>query len=805
MHKSERNYAEAIKCFKNAIRMDGPQSANSTMILRDLSQMQLQVRDFKGFLDSRTKFLNADRNMQYPSAWVSLALAHHLLKNYEQAAKVLQQLRQARSGMEGGLVSILPYELSEMYLYEVFIYQDGGMFEKALQVLDKATADGVIRDVTGAKEMRAQLLMSLGRNDEARNAYSQLLDENPENHRCHKQIIDMARADAGGAAVGRDAGEGTTGASIPKDDDESVLGEIYEDLIRKHPKSRSCKRIPLDFDLPGDRFKERLREFVTPYIEKGIPSLFAELEPLYANAEKGRMIGETLVELQESGVSDDVAGGSSFWIRVCLAMHYSKVGRDDEAIREITRAIGEAPDDESLIDAYSAKSKILDAVGDYRGAAEMAEDARKLDLADRYLNCRASMALFKAHQPERAEELCQLFTKGGNNNFYDMQATWYEMASGRCYAELGDCARALKRFRKVEEHYIDFIDDQYDFFVYCTHKHTLRAYVNMIRMMDGLHTSEILAAAVEAAVRVYIHLAKHPYKTEIEQLEERAASMTSEELSREREKLENRLQQEETRERERRGEEAKGAAAGAKGASDGDQDGANKTDPDPRGVKLAKTEDPLGDAKKMVSTLLAGAPNHLGSHLLAYKVDVRRALSATNEPLSVALGHVQSAVRIAGASHPRVHECILDLAVCSSRCGTDVKDSEDVARAVADLLGSQTPVAYHAAWKAGNAPSDLEGVIVAAKMDDLLAAADAKEAAWAACALRLKTAPEILRVAGHERCRGILIELLDEELAGASKSFREACKTVFPLSNVFGTNGTDGCEAPDLGALNLNG
>ncbi len=771
------------------------------MILRDLSQMQMQVRDFKGFLDSRTKFLNADRNIQYPSAWVSLALAHHLLKNYEQAANVLQKLRQARSGVVGGPIPILPYELSELYLYEVYIYQDGGMFEKALQVLDKAMADGFVRDVTGAMEMRAQLLASLGRNEEAREVYYQLLDENPENHRCHKQIIDMARAGADAAEDG-DAGGGAAGTSGTKCNDEAVLVEIYEDLTRRHPKSRSCKRIPLDFDLPGDRFKERLRAFVMPYIEKGIPSLFAELEPLYASAEKGRIIGETLVELQDSVASGTDTGCSAFWIRLCLAMHCSRVGRDDEAIREINQAIGEAPDDESRIDSYSAKSKILDAVGDYRGAAEMAENARKLDLADRYLNCRASTAFFKALQPERAEELCQMFTKGGNNNFYDMQATWYEMASGHCYAELGDYAGALKRFRKVEEHYVDFIDDQYDFFAYCTHKHTLRAYVDMIRMMDGLHRSEILAAAVAAAVRVYIHLSKHPYKTEVEQLEERVATMTPEEATKERERLEVKLLQEEKREKERRGEEAKAAAAEAKGASDSDQEGGNKVDLDPKGIMLAKTEDPLGDARKLVNTLLTGAPNQLGSHLLAYKVEICRALTAPEAQLSLALGHVHSAVRIAGASHPRVHECIIHLAVCSSQSGgADAKDAEDVTRDVSELLGSQTAAAYHTAWKADSAPRDLEAVIVAAKLDDLLAAADAREAVWTACALRLKAEPEILRTAGHERCRSTLIELLAEERMGASENFRDACKTVFPLSNVFGT---DGSEVPDMGALNLN-
>ena len=788
VHKSDRNYLEAIKCFKNAIRMDGPNSQNSSMILRDLSQMQLQVRDYAGFLESRTKYLNTDRNMQFTSAWISLALAHHLLKNFEQAAKVLQQFRQAK----GGTLSPNPYELSEMHLYEAFIYQDGGMHERALDVLDEAMAKGAIRDVTGAMEMRAQLLSSLGRENEARDIYYSLLDENPENHRFHKQITELARRDV--SSAGNDA-DGPPCTSRTGQSDERILEDIYDELIRKYPKSRSCKRIPLDFDLSRDLFKERLRDFVMPYIQKGIPSLFIELDPLYENEEKGEIIGETLLELQESAGSNG-NGNEPFWIGLCLAMHYSRVGRDDEAIQTIDQVIQLASDDECRIDAYSAKSKILDTVGDYEGAAEMAEKARNLDLADRYLNCRATMAFFKALQVEQAEDLCHLFTKGGNNNFYDMQATWYEMASGLSYAGIGDFGQALKRFKKVVEHYHDFIDDQYDFFVYCTSKQTMRSYVDMIRMMDSLPSSEILASAVEAAVRVYIHLSKHPYKTEMEKLEERVANMTPEEAKNERRLVNNKLKEREKREQQRMHEEEK-AASGNKNGSNNDSD-LKKVDPDPKGLMLAKTDDPLGEAKAMVDNLITGAPNVLLSHLLAYRVDISRA-SALGAPLSLALNHVRSALRISGASHPRVHECIVDLAIRSSQRAADDTDAMNVELAVAELLSGKTAAEYHQKWKVENEAScELEVIIVAAKIDDLLASGSDKETAWTACALRLNALPSSIRRAGHEYCRSVYDELASGDNDVAPKIFREACATVFPRSNFFGSG------EPTLDMLSLN-
>lgn len=80
-----------------------------------------------------------------------------------------------------------------------------------------------------------------------------------------------------------------------------------------------------------------------------------------------------------------------------------------------------------------------------------APQARKQDLADRYLNSMAAKALFRADAIEAGEETAVMFTKDGDqiNNLHDMQHMWYATHSGRAYLRLKDYGRALKKFTGV--------------------------------------------------------------------------------------------------------------------------------------------------------------------------------------------------------------------------------------------------------------------------------------------------------------------------------------------------------------------
>ena len=53
--------------------------------------------------------------------------------------------------------------------------------------------------------------------------------------------------------------------------------------------------------------------------------------------------------------------------------------------------------------------------------------------------------------------------------------------------------QALKNFLAVTKHFATFQEDQFDFHSYCVRKMTLRAYVNMLRMEDGILQNEFYA------------------------------------------------------------------------------------------------------------------------------------------------------------------------------------------------------------------------------------------------------------------------------------------------------------------------
>ena len=52
LHRSDRNYTEAIKCYRNAIKRD----PTNMQILRDLAALQVQMRDLEGFLVRSSAF-----------------------------------------------------------------------------------------------------------------------------------------------------------------------------------------------------------------------------------------------------------------------------------------------------------------------------------------------------------------------------------------------------------------------------------------------------------------------------------------------------------------------------------------------------------------------------------------------------------------------------------------------------------------------------------------------------------------------------------------------------------------------------
>lgn len=106
LYRSDRNYKEAIKCYLNALRID----KDNQNILRDLSFLQIQMRDMSGFADTRRKILMLKPTNKIH--WITYAVSLFCNKDYQTANEVISKF------LTTSLEEKIPYEQSELHLFQ---------------------------------------------------------------------------------------------------------------------------------------------------------------------------------------------------------------------------------------------------------------------------------------------------------------------------------------------------------------------------------------------------------------------------------------------------------------------------------------------------------------------------------------------------------------------------------------------------------------------------------------------------------------------------------------------------------------
>ena len=123
--RSERKYEEAVKCLKNALKL----SRDDLDCWRDLSVLQIHMRDLEGFKESRQAICQLKPTQR--SSWVSLALSYHLTGDFSTALDMLQTFtssQPANRELVGQFMKKMfrnkinyDYEQSELLLYQNMI------------------------------------------------------------------------------------------------------------------------------------------------------------------------------------------------------------------------------------------------------------------------------------------------------------------------------------------------------------------------------------------------------------------------------------------------------------------------------------------------------------------------------------------------------------------------------------------------------------------------------------------------------------------------------------------------------------
>lgn len=605
LYRSAKNFEEAIKAYKFALKLE----PDSQQIQKDLALLQMQMRDYPGYVQSRTAILR--QRTGWRQNWTALAISQHLAGNLEEAETTLTTYEET--------LKIAPpktdIEHAEAVLYKNSIIAEMGETERALDHLNAAAKN--IPDRTSVMELRARYLLILERKEEAAKAYRALLERNPE-YRMYYEGLQ--------SALGLDKG------------DVSSLKDMYDEYAKKNPRGDAARRIPLDF-LEGDDFREAVDQYLQHMLHKGVPSTFANVKALYPDTRKRDMIQELVegyavgkaasqpngsAEKQVNGDSEkpDLFGPS---VHYFLAQHYNyHLSRDlTRATRYIDEALETSPES---VDYHMAKARILKHQGNSRKAAELMEKARTLDTRDRYINTKAAKYHLRNDDNEAAIQDMSKFTRneavgGPLGDLHDMQSVWYIAEDGEAYVRQGKLGLALKRFNSISSIFEVWQEDQFDFHSFSLRKGQIRAYVDMIRWEDHLRNHPFFSRAAINAARIYVSLYDDPNLAH--------GSLTNgvngENMdSAERKKVEKKAR----KEKEKR-EKAEAEKKDAKKPAAVDQNGEpKKEDKDPKGDKLLQTSEPLMEAMKFVTPLLEFGPRNLEAQQVGFEVFIRRSMNS---------------------------------------------------------------------------------------------------------------------------------------------------------------------------------
>uniref|UniRef100_M4C5L7 Uncharacterized protein n=1 Tax=Hyaloperonospora arabidopsidis (strain Emoy2) TaxID=559515 RepID=M4C5L7_HYAAE len=515
LYRSDRNYSEAIKCYRNAIRID----PENLQILRDLYLLQVQMRDLKGFAETRRTLLTLKPNNR--NNWIGFAIAHHLVGNYQMAIDIIDKYF---STMDGS--SAANYEDSEIHLYQNQLLEEAGDIDKALANLE--ANERQITDTLAWRQKRGQFLLQLERYDEAQDVFEELLAINFDNNDFQRglQCAILKRKDLNGATTAQHKQISLPSEVVDFSKDEigqeleKALADFYaEKKLTIGANSLIPLRFPMDF-ARGEDFRRYADVYLKKQLNKNVPSLGSDLKPLYADKDKVKVLEELIfgyLNTLEAKKPLDMGNNSMaandtervlLWTNYLAAQHYDRLGNYAKAMEFIEKCIEQEP---TLLDFFRRKARILKHMGDLNKAADVMVEGRKLDLADRYINNKATEYLLHADRVEEADATIALFTRHEGDpqqNLFDMQCMWYEIECGKSHLRQKKYGLALKRFFAVEKHFNDFVDDQFDFHTYCIRKMTLRSYMQLLRLCDEIYGRSFFVEAAHGAIACYEALAE---------------------------------------------------------------------------------------------------------------------------------------------------------------------------------------------------------------------------------------------------------------------------------------------------------
>lgn len=534
IYRSDGNYKEASKCYLNSIRID-ENGGNTIAILRDLSCLQIQLREMEAFLESRRKILYAKNNL--PASWIAFAVANYFNGLYDFAFDTVSKY-QTLCNDRGDR-----YQESELILFQNRCLEKQGKYDEGLNHLQDNISD--IVDKLAVNVKKAEYLVILGRFDEAKLLWNKLIGSQTENYKFHCGLqaayLELTPEMANKAFQLKNMELPCTCFNLGPEQ-LNLLKELYSQ--EKFSRSMGSKKIKLHV-LRGDEFRSAVDEYLRHCLHEGIPAVHHDICSLIYQPSlwdsnrleyvkdpfdfRSHQITSTIMELldgyiaalktngtfKQTPTEDTVEPPSSLLWTLFLKCHMLEMsGNLELALSVIEESIEHTP---TALDMYLKKARILKKSGDIKLAAKEADDCRALDLQDRYLNNKATKYLMRSNQIQQGMDTIAMFTKHDGDPeqmLFDLQCNWYELEVAEAYAREKKWGLALKKFYAVQKHFMDYVEDMFDFHAFCLKKVTLRVYDDIIKMLDAAYSHKFFQRAAIGVLKIFLHLLDKPEDTD---------------------------------------------------------------------------------------------------------------------------------------------------------------------------------------------------------------------------------------------------------------------------------------------------
>lgn len=625
LQRSDKKYDEAIKCYRNALKWE----KDNIQILRDLSLLQIQMRDLEGYRDTRYQLFMLRPTQR--ASWIGFGMAYHLLQDYDTALRILEEFRKTQ------LKSSFDYEHSELLLYQNMVIQESGALKEALDHLTRYSDQ--ICDKLSIKETLGKLNLELMRYKEAELLYRELLMRNPENTMYYAKLQEALQLSTSSEKL-----------------------KMFTEFQELFPRALAPRRLPLNF-ATGDEFRILVDKYLRQGLHKGVPPLFVDLRSLYKDPEKVDVIQRLVLQYvdalqkvgrfseEEAETSHKEPASALLWAYYYLAQHYDFLGDTEKALSYIDAAIDHTP---TLIELFVTKGRIYKHGGDVMEAYKWLDEAQGLDTADRYINSKCAKYMLRANLIKEAEETCSKFTREGVSameNLNEMQCMWFQTECALAYQRLEKWGESLKKCHEVDRHFSEIIEDQFDFHTYCMRKMTLRSYVGLLRLEDVLRSHPFYFKAARCAIEVYLRLHDKPLKDETAEQEFNTENLAPAELKKLRNKQRKaRRKAELERQQAAQAQEKREQHNKSRQQGDAEPDAPQQDELVPE--KLARVEDPLEQAIKFLHPLQTLAANRIDTHLMAFEIYSRK-----KKPLLM-LQSIKRAYRL-DPNNPKLHSCLI--------------------------------------------------------------------------------------------------------------------------------------------------